>query len=396
MPAGLSRLKVRNYRSLADLTLDLGPVNVFFGPNGSGKSTILDTLWFFRDCAIRGVELASSTRSHGIGVLWDGASDGEQIAVNLATNEIEYELRFGLSSGRIEPFAGEELRSLRQNRNLISRTVGSDKANLYHDSFAQQVLAPLREPQKLSLGLYLDFNQNDQGAAEFDRVLHFVRQYHSRSFFLHRLKTAGSEVHYETRLWEHGDNCWSVLRNLHDRREVDPRYNTIMEFMAKSFPSFEGLLLEQTGPDTVYANFREKGRRKEIRASGVSDGHLQLLLLLTALFSEGPARPAVLLFDEPEVSLHPWALSVFADAVELASEQWNKQVLIATHSPVLLSQFDVKHILATGVEEGRTVVRRLNEMVEVKDLLEEYAAGSLYMAQLVADQAKVVPVTAEK
>ena len=128
-------------------------------------------------------------------------------------------------------------------------------------------------------------------------------------------------------------------------------------------------------------------------ASGVSDGHLQMLLLLTALFSEGE-RPAVLLFDEPEVSLHPWALGVFAEAVEFAASEWNKQVLIATHSPVLLSQFRIDHVLATEMVEGRTQVRRLSEMAEIQDLLTEYAAGSLYMAQAIAEQAKPEAVAA--
>jgi predicted ATPase len=408
MYAGLSRLKVHNYRSLADLSLHIGPVNVFFGPNGAGKSTILDTIWFFRDCAIRGVEFASSDRSHGIGILYDGAASdepgtgpgtadsSEQISVALATEAIEYELRFGISSGRIEPFAGEQLRSLYYDRSLINRPAGSSTANLYHDNIAQHVSVTLREPEKLSLGLYLDFNQGDRDAADLDRLLHFVRHYHSRSFFLYRLKKDGSDVSHETRLWDRGDNCWSVLRNLHDRRSRDERYDTIMSFMARSFPSFEGLVLEQTGPTTVYASFREKGRRREIMASGVSDGHLQMLLLLTALFSEGPTRPAVLLFDEPEVSLHPWALQVLAEAITVAADKWNKQVLVATHSPALLSQFSATQVLATEMEEGRTRVRRLSEMAEIQDLLDHYATGSLYMAQAVAAQAKGEAAVAEQ
>lgn len=69
MATPFTTLKVTNYRCLADLTLKLAGVNVLFGPNGAGKSTILDTIWLFRDCAIRGVEAASSSRSHGIGIL---------------------------------------------------------------------------------------------------------------------------------------------------------------------------------------------------------------------------------------------------------------------------------------------------------------------------------------
>ena len=106
MPGRLLRLEVENYRSLADVSLPLEPVNVLFGPNGAGKSTLLDTIWFIRDCAIRSVELASAARDHGIGLLFDGANDGEHIRLMLATEHVEYELRLGLSAGRIEPNAG--------------------------------------------------------------------------------------------------------------------------------------------------------------------------------------------------------------------------------------------------------------------------------------------------
>lgn len=157
--------------------------------------------------------------------------------------------------------------------------------------------------------------------------------------------------------------------------------------MRESFPSFDQLVLEQTGGNSVYASILEKGRRKEIRASGVSDGHLQMLLLLTALFSEGD-RDAVILFDEPEISLHPWALAVLAKAIKLAVEQWNKQVFVATHSPVLVSQFDAENILAMEVDEGRSRPIRLSQMEEIRDLLDEYGVGPLYMSEMVAPQSK--------
>jgi predicted ATPase len=160
--------------------------------------------------------------------------------------------------------------------------------------------------------------------------------------------------------------------------------------MRKSFPTFKDILIEQTGPTTVYGNFIEQGLRKPIQASGVSDGHLQLLIHLTALFSEGQDRESLILFDEPEVSLHPHALAVFAEAIKLAISSWNKQVFIATHSPVVISQFDPKDILAAEVtESGQTIMRRVSEIEEIGDLLDQYATGSLYMAEMVAAQSKV-------
>jgi predicted ATPase len=120
------------------------------------------------------------------------------------------------------------------------------------------------------------------------------------------------------------------LRNLHDKRVIDERYDTIISFMQESFPAFDNLFFEQTGRYTVYGNFLEKGRRKPIRSSGVSDGHLQMLINLTALFSEGQNRYSLILFDEPEISLHPWALAVFAKAVKLATKKWDKLFCIKT------------------------------------------------------------------
>ncbi len=383
--SGLTRIHVKNYRALADVELDVGPINVVFGPNGAGKSTLLDTLYFFRDCAIRGVEVATSVRGHGIGILWDGAPGDQGIAVELSTEGVTYSLSFSLASGRIEPFPGERLLSSSRTDVLIDRSPGSDKAALYHKDMNQSPPIALREPEKLSLGLFLDFNRGDEEAGYLDRLLHYIRLYHSRSFHLWRLKQTGSESSHETRLWDLGNNAWSVLRNLQDKQNIDARYAAIMQYMAEAFPLFDGIVLEQTGPTSVYASFLEKGRREGILASGVSDGHLQLLLLLIALFSEGE-RESVLLFDEPETSLHPWALTVFARAVKVAAEGWNKQVFLATHSPVLISQFEPEDILVAGIEEGRARFDRLSEIEQVQDLLEDYAAGSLYMSETIAPQ----------
>ena len=390
MPNKLHRLEIRNFRSLADVNIEIDALNVLFGPNGAGKSTFLDTIWFVRDCAIRGVDTASSFRSHGIGALWDGAPEGANISIKLETELAEYAVLFGYSAGRIEPFVGETLYSKDDGICLIDRKIGSSMAKFYHTRMGEGGDFTLRAPEKLAFTRYLDLeDRSPQSAYELDRLLRFVHFYHLRSANLYALKSTGSESTHHTWLWERCENLWSVLRNLHDRRGVDECYSTIMDFMRESFPIFDDLLIEQTGPNTVYASFLEKGRRQPIQASGVSDGHLQLLTLLTALFSEGKDRDSLIMFDEPEISLHPYALAVFAKAVKLATREWNKQVFIATHSPVLISQFDPQDILAMEIDEvGQTVIRRASEIVEIKDLLEEYAVGSLYMAEMVAPQSR--------
>ena len=391
---GLNRIRIQNYRALADVDLPLQPINVLFGPNGSGKSTLLDTVYFFRDCAIRGVELASSERDHGIGLLWDGASNGDHISVELEGSGVTYALSFSLAAGRINPFPGERLFSADRDLTLIERPSGSNSASLFNAQVTQTLEIALREPDKPSLGLFLDFNHGDPEAAALDRLLHFVRLYHSRSFRLHVLKRSGSESSHQTRLWDLGDNAWSVLRNVQDKRNVDTRYNTIMGYMTEAFPALDDIVLDQTGPTSVYASFMEKGRREAVLASGASDGVLQLLLLLVALFSEGD-REAVLLFDEPEVSLHPWAIAVLARAVKCAAQDWGKQVFVATHSPVLISQFDPDEILVSRVELDGVRFDRVSDVEDLRDLLEEYAPGALYMSEAIGPQSPASTKTGE-
>lgn len=384
----LTHLHIKNFRSLADVKIQINPLNIIFGPNGAGKTTLLDTIWFVRDCAIRGVDLASSERDYGIGLLWDGADEGENISIKIVTPSGEYEVSFGYSSGRIEPFAGEKLFSDDDNK-LIVRIIGSDKAQVYRTDLQELEFITLREPEKLALSRYVAFEHSEPTASNIDNLLRVVRNYNSRSASLFKIKRFGSESDSGDRLQDRCENLWSVLRNLHDKRVIDERYDTIISFMQESFPAFDNLFFEQTGRYTVYGNFLEKGRRKPIRASGVSDGHLQMLINLTALFSEGQNRYSLILFDEPEISLHPWALAVFAKAVRLATEKWNKQVFIATHSPVLISQFEPENILTAELDkEGKTVLKRISEIEGIQDLLEEYATGSLYMAEMIAPQSK--------
>ena len=220
-------------------------------------------------------------------------------------------------------------------------------------------------------------------------LLNSVHFYHSHYIDLSGLKHRGSESGMEISLREDCGNLWSVLRNIRDKSAIDSRYETIISFMRKSFPNFKDLVFEQTGPNAIYASFVETGRQHPIPILGVSDGYLQMLIYLTALFSQKTDWGSLIAFDEPETSLHPYAISVFAEAVKLATKEWNKQVFIATHSPVLIGQFEPEDILATELDEsGQTTLTRVSKMEDIKDLLESYDTGSLYMAEAIAPQSK--------
>ena len=348
---------------------------------------MLEALRLVKDCVSRDVEEAARTRNNGFGMLRQGVNESEGILIKLETTLAEYALQLGFSRGQIEPYAGEVLHSKGEQVPFINRETGSDTAE-FCDYEIIQVFTRLTFPEKLALTQYMHGSGLiPTEVLNLRDLLNSVHFYHSHYIDLYGLKHRGSESGMDISLREDCGNLWSVLRNIHGKGAIDSRYATIISFMQNSFPNFKDIVFDSAGPNGVYASFVEKSCRDPIPALSVSDGQLQMLIHLTALFSEETDRDSLIVFDEPETSLHPYAISVFAEAVKLATKEWNKQVFIATHSPVLISQFDLEDILTAELDEsGQTVLTRVSEMKDIQDLLEDYATGSLYMAGAIAPQ----------
>ena len=251
--AVLLRLAVQNYRCLRDVDFEPTAINVFFGPNGVGKTTFLDALWFVRDCAIRGTEEAASVRHHGIGALTDGADpDLDRIQIGIETPSADYRVKFGYSSGRIEPFAGELLLSKSRGISLVYRPTGSDHAELYNEQLGKSVRRKLPDPEKPALNYFTALAEAESEATELVALLKSLHLYSSRSVSLYQLRRLGSESGVHTYPLDRWQNLWSALRNLSARRAIDDRYETIIRYMRQAFPgSFKDLVLEQLGVDRV-------------------------------------------------------------------------------------------------------------------------------------------------
>ena len=386
----LTHLHIQNFRSLADISIDVRPINVFFGPNGSGKSTLLEAMRLVKDCVSRDVEEAIRTRNNGYGMLRQGANESEGISIALETVYARYEIRLGSLFERLHPYVEEVLYAKDNKALLMNRRLGSPEADFYPHEVNPSVGIRLTFPEKLALIQYMP----EQGRTplvvfNLQDLLSSVHFYHSHYIDLRGLRQRGSESGMDVSLREDGGNLWSVLQNIHGKSAIDSRYETIIRFMRKSFPNFKDLVFDRSGPNVVYASFLQKNRQYPIPALNESEGQLQMLILLTALFAYENQGDMLILFDEPETSLHPYAISVFAEAVQHATKEWNRQVFIATHSPVLIGQFEPEDILTTELDEsGQTVLTRVSEMEDIKDLLESYDTGSLYMAEAIAPQSK--------
>ena len=121
--------------------------------------------------------------------------------------------------------------------------------------------------------------------------------------------------------------------------------------------------------------WRHRGSDAYFDASSLSDGTLRFIALATLLLQPKRLRPTVILLDEPELGLHPYAIALLASMVKQASVE--TQIILATQSPILLDYFDPADVLVADRVNGETRFTRLDSE-QLSDWLEDYSLGQLW------------------
>lgn len=129
-------------------------------------------------------------------------------------------------------------------------------------------------------------------------------------------------------LSRHGENLPSVVHNL--KRSTPIVWGRVESAMRAILPQLESIETSFTQDRRLSLTFKMEGSDREWNANEMSDGTIQALALFVALFDR---RSPILVVEEPENALHPWILRHFLDLCRL---QKNKQILLTTHSPVVI------------------------------------------------------------
>ena len=167
-----------------------------------------------------------------------------------------------------------------------------------------------------------------------------------------------------------GTNQFVIAVNFVQMHPISLHFCCIFEIIAPFFDDFV-LVPETKGENEVIRlEWRQKGSDFPFQAYQLSDGTIRFICLATALLQ--PRPPATILFDEPELGLHPYAISMLAGLLQSTSER--TQVIISTQSPTLLDHFEPENIVVVNRVDGRSEFNRLDEK-QLGDWLDEYSVG---------------------
>ena len=130
----------------------------------------------------------------------------------------------------------------------------------------------------------------------------------------------------------------------------------------------------------VLLRWKAKGTDKTFGAHLTSDGSLRFFALVTLLNLPRDMLPDVLLLDEPELGLHPVAISLVGDMIKALSN--DLQIIVATQSPLLVDAFDLGDIMVLELENNRTTFRRVDPGAYETWLDESFTPGELWQKNL--------------
>lgn len=174
-------------------------------------------------------------------------------------------------------------------------------------------------------------------------------------------------------------NLAAFLFGIKHQEGGEPYYQRIVRYIQQVMPQFGDFIMEPSVTDSNYISldWREKNSDHIFGVNQISDGTLRFMALATLLLQPPKSMPSLIVIDEPELGLHPTAISILAGMIKKASE--NAQVVIATQSPRLLDEFSADNVVVVERDaQQRTSVFRQLSSKQLKAWEDEYTTSELW------------------
>ena len=360
----IESVHIKGFRSLADVNLDNIPnPMVLLGANGAGKSNILRFFHMLKEMFHQRL---------GKFVQQQGGADDQLSGGRRVTQEIEAAIYFRTAFGSnrfsftLEHAHPDQFTVTNEQFRLAAIDEGGGES--------QQPRMNILERRGAESG-FLHMAKSPTARAEQKMALDVLAgcmfyQFHDTSD-ASSFKTRW-DVQDHHHLLEHGGNLASILIRLRDNDLS--KYNLICKHIRRVLPEFHSFEVEASY-GKVLLRWRAKTSDKTIGAHLTSDGSLRAFSLITLLNLPDELLPGVILLDEPELGLHPFAITLVSHMVKSLSRR--RQVIVATQSPHFVDAFNLDEIVVLNMRNGRTEANRLSAN-EFSHWLEEYTTGELW------------------
>ncbi len=336
--------------------LEFRNLNVLIGPNGAGKSNFVSFFYLLREMVEGRLQRWVSDRGGSDRILTYGIKETSQFKASIDFGENGY----GFS---LRPNAEGQLYF--DNESLLY-SGGYDETGLplgvgHFESKLKSEIVPGEWRRAdycyASISNWKVFHFHDTGdKAQVKRL---------------------AELHDNEYLRRDAANLAPYLYML--RQEYPSAYNMIRKIVGLALPFFDDFVLRpRPRPSSPHEQdillyWRQKDLDYDFLPSQLSDGSIRFICLVTALLQPDP--PATIIIDEPELGLHPYAITLLGALMRSASHRM--QIITATQSVPFLNEFSIDDLIVVERKDGTSVFSRLDES-EFEMWLDDFSVGELW------------------
>lgn len=367
----IKHLQIKGYKSIQDMEIELHPINVLIGANGAGKSNLISFLKLLKAISNQQLQRFVLEEGKADDLLYFGRKHTEILSGKLIfsrdnrnNNGYKFELTPTKSGGlfiKLEA-SGYNVLIDDDTRNYIN-CYNSEESEILDKSSQEH----LRNVRNAYLRVYISGIQ----------IFHF----HDTSSASQLRKSC--DVMDNKQLKSDGRNLPAVLYLLKEKHPII--YRRILKVIKSVAPFIEDFILEindlsKNGNEIALRWIEKTDPESNFSAHQFSDGTLRFIALTTALLH--PEPPSIIIIDEPELGLHPFAISKLAGLIKIASTK--AQIIISTQSVNLVDCFDPDDIITVDRERTsqQSVFRRLDN-VQFSTWLEEHKLGELWQRDII-------------
>lgn len=349
----LSEITISGYKSILNQNIRFGELNILIGANGSGKSNFIGVFGLIGEILNGNLQMTVAKGGGADKFLHYGKKHTDSIEISFTFGQNGYFLK-------LSPAAGDTL--IFEHESSVFYGNGKDSfpyIDLSASGNKESELASYAKEHKVSeivlnsLKNWKIYHFHDTGDTspikstnKISDNLYFRKDGANLAAFLYFLMNIYPEHYYRIR-----DTVRLVTPFFDDFVVRPDNYNT----------------------ETIKLEWHEKGSDFPFGANDFSDGTLRFICLTTLL--QQPNLPEMIIIDEPELGLHPYAINVLASMIKSASKR--TQLLISTQSVTLVNQFEPEVLLVVDRAEGDTRISRPDED-ELTDWLDDYTLGELW------------------
>lgn len=365
----LRRVKIRGFRSIRDLDLELTDLTVLIGANGSGKSNLVAFFDMLSFITSENLQLYVARKGGGSSILRYGPKCTPVMTAELRFEHDEGWSGYTFSLGFAAP----------------------DRLVFTHEDVAYQGEGAAKDFSRLLDTGHVEPNLStwatDQGDATLAKAaMHILLRLTSlKAYHFHDtsesadIRTA-QDLDRNRTLLSSGSNLAAFLYML--QVSFRAHYERIVATVRLAVPflkTFE-LAPDRLNAGRIQLRWHDRNPDYEFGPHHLSDGSLRAVALITALLQPEELMPSVIVIDEPELGLHPSAVGLIGQLIKAVSTK--RQVVVATQSPRLLAECAPEDVVVVEREEapagyGWSTFRRLAKN-DLGEWLGQYNLGSLY------------------